>query len=190
MKFLSRYILLIISVLTLTTAQVLAEDTIKTRDNSKNIMSTSGQSIEKLKKKRLFSRNDILNLCETMKVKKSKRHAKYMDILIKNAGITKEQWNKKYFFEISCVGGTPLYYALRWQFEDFKLLADYGIDLNHAFKDDLGDISTVMDYVKYKYKNAKKGRRVKWRKVYNVLRAKGAKDCKQQPELKCTAIYL
>ncbi len=184
MNFLSRYVLLFISILSLTATQVSAEGTVEIYENDQKFVKVNK------KKKRMFSRNDVLNLCETMKVDNSQRHGKYMDILIKNAGITKEQWNKHYFFKVKCVGSTPLYYALRWDLDDFVQLANYGIDLNHAFKDDDGNISTVKDYIRYKYKIAHPTRRKKWRKIYTILKEKGAKSCKELPSLNCTSTYL
>ena len=141
-------------------------------------------------KKRMFSDSDTINLCETMKVKGSNRHARYMDILIEKSGITKEQWNKHYAFTVYCTGNMPLFYALKWQLEDFKNLADYGVDLNHFIEDEDGDVSTVKDYVKYKFRSVPKNERSKWRKIYKVIKSKGAKGCKEQPELKCTAPYI
>ena len=140
--------------------------------------------------KRMFARGDIINLCESMRMKKSDDLVELMEVLIEKADITKEQWNKYYAFKVYCTGDTPLFYSLRWELEDFQTLADYGVDLNHPIKDYDGKISTVKDYVVYKFKTVPKKERSKWRKISRVIKTKGAKNCAEQPELECTAKYL
>lgn len=79
-----------------------------------------------------------------------------------------------------------MYYSLT---KDFKALADYGVNLNYPFEDDDDNISTVNDYVLHKIKTSKGSYKVKFKKIFKILRQKKAKSCNDQPELKCTATY-
>lgn len=171
MKFLSRYVLLIVSILSLTTAQVLAED------------SSRG-------KERMFSRGNVSLLCDLIKSSEKQSLAYQMDVLVKEGGITKEQWNTKYAFEVTCLGSYPIVFTLGNELEDFIALADYGVSLDHPFRDDDDNVTTLKDYVLHKFKTLPVNKRSKWKKIYKILHRKGAKGCSEQPELKCTATYL
>ena len=142
------------------------------------------------KKKRMFSVEHVSVLCSMIKSFDKRDITGQMDILIKEGGITKEQWNTKYAFEVNCMGSYPIVFTLENELEDFIALADYGVSLNHPFKDDDRNVTTLKDYVLHKFKTLPVNKRSKWKKIYKILHRKGAKDCSEQPELKCTATYL
>ena len=139
---------------------------------------------------RMFSKTDVQNLCSTIKGVKHHNIANRMERLIKKAGITKEQWNKHYAFEVTCLGNSPLFYSLGHELEDLRALAEYGVDLNHSILDSDGNISTVKDYIRYKVKTVGSDQRSKYKRMYKIIRDKGAKGCKEQRNLKCTATYI
>jgi len=107
-----------------------------------------------------------------------------MDVLVNKAGITKQKWNTRYVFKIDCSGTSPLFYSLQAPAKTFKALADYGIDLNHPIIDEDGNVSTVKDYVRYKARTL-----IKYKNIYEIIKAKKAKGCNDLPDIKCTAAY-
>ena len=140
-------------------------------------------------KERMFAHMDVQEFCSEIKGRYPDNLAMHMDGLIKKAGITKEQWNKKYAFKVYCLGATPLSYSLTKDVEDFRELADYGVDLNHPFVDEDGNISTVKDYALHKRKTTKSSIRAKWMRILKIIKKKKAKSCNEQPDLHCTATY-
>ena len=106
------------------------------------------------KKKRMFSEENIVTLCIRIKNFKTTDLVGAMDDLIKEAGITKEQWNNKYAFTVNCLGNYPIVYAVKHDLEDFITLAEYGISLEYPFRDDDQNVTTLKDYVLDKYKTA------------------------------------
>ena len=140
--------------------------------------------------KRIFSQGNISIFCAMIKSLDKEDIAGQMDVLIKQGGITKEQWNTKYAFSVNCLGAFPIVYALSKDLEKFKVLADYGVSLDYPFKDDERNITTLKDYVRHKIKIVDSSDKSKFKRIYKILRDKGAKGCKQQPELKCTATYI
>lgn len=143
----------------------------------------------KSKKKKMFSDGNVSILCTMIKSFEKRNIAAQMDALIKQGGITKEQWNKKYAFSISCLGSSPIVYTLDNDLEDFIALADYGISLEYPFRDDDDNVTTLKDYVLNKFKTLPADKRSKWKKIYKILHNKGAKGCADMPEIKCTATY-
>ena len=142
------------------------------------------------KKKRMFSEGNISILCGMIKSFDKENIAKQMDKLIKQGGITKEQWNNKYAFTVNCLGNYPIVYAVKHDLEDFITLAEYGVSLNHPFRDDDQNVTTLKDYLRDKIKTTKGSQKLKFVKMFKYLRKNGGKGCKQMPELKCTATYI
>lgn len=140
--------------------------------------------------KRLFSDGNISILCGMIKSFDKENITDQMDVLIKQGDITKEQWNTKYAFKINCLGSYPIVYSLSHGLEDFMAIADYGVSLNHPFKDDDDNVTTLKDYVRHKIKTTKGSEKTKFVRIFKYIRKNGGKGCKQMPELKCTATYI
>jgi len=174
MKFLSQ--LLLILILSLASFQLMASDKAQNQYAEKD-----------------FDRAAVYDLCAAIKGKRGKEviHEK-IDAVRNMAGVSKEDWNKHYAFKVTCSGAVLLTYALTSQFEDFQALVDYGIDLNHYIKVGSKDITTTKDLADHKYSDRSLPRkeRMKWGKILKYARKHKLKDCKEQPELKCTATYL
>lgn len=110
-----------------------------------------------------------------------------LDILHKEAGVSKKQFIEEYFYYIGCDSQSAISYSADFQLDDVKWLAEYGIDLSKPFKDSERKTLTLKDYVYYNYKNNVDKKRYKWIKIYKYLKKRGFKSCAEQPELKCTA---
>jgi len=174
MNFLSRLFLLLLFIISLLTFPVMA--------------SAKGQSNNNQYAEKDFDRVAVYNLCGSIKGRSGKEviHER-MDIVRKEAGVTKEDWNKHYAFKVYCSGAVLLHYALTSDLEDFQALTEYGIDLNHFFKDGSEKITTTKDLAIQKYKDQSlSGReRVKWKKVIRYVRKHKIKGCKDMPLIPC-----
>lgn len=136
--------------------------------------------------KQRFSNARVLELCAAINGQVRESLPMRMNNLIQEGGITKEAWNNHYAFKVYCIGQTPLEYVVdRLEYEDFKVLADFGIDLNHPITDDEGNISTPWDYAFHKFKTIDGKERLKWKYIAQYLKKKKAKGCADMPKLPC-----
>jgi len=136
-----------------------------------------------------FSRGNIVSLCGVIKTDQIKLIHEKMDNLIKEGGVTKESFNKHYVFTIACTKRVPLHYAANKGYEQFLKFAEYGVDLEHSFKDLDDHITTLKDHAKYKAQTTKGNERLEWRKIFFYLKKNKVKGCQEQPQLNCSPKY-